>query len=323
MDMHFPLISTGCALPKACVSNADLVLRGVDTSDEWIVTRTGIGQRYICGEGESTFTLARDAARQALERAGVDPAEVGVVVVATCTPDLTFPSVAAMVQGALGLPSACAAMDVNGACSGFVMALATARGLLMQGMGRYALVIGAETFSRVVDWNDRGTCVLFGDGAGAVVMERAEGAASRGLLAVELGMDGTQVDALKSSGGVSSTQTAGVVLMNGKEVFRQAVRQMGEVPAALLAEAGVDLEDVDWLVPHQANRRILEAAAAHLGVDPAKLVITVDQHANTSAASIPLALDVAVQDGRIVSGDLVLMQAFGAGLGWGGAVVRW
>ncbi|MCP5404879.1 MAG: ketoacyl-ACP synthase III [Pseudomonadaceae bacterium] len=330
MAMNFPILSTGAALPRTCVSNDDLVARGVETNDAWIVSRTGIRQRYICEKDESTFTLARDAAVQALERAGIAAADVGVIVVATCTPDLSFPSVAALVQGAIGAPTTCAALDVNGACSGFIMALATAKGLLAQGMGKHALVIGAETFSRVVDWNDRGTCVLFGDGAGAVVMgctdDGVKGltgdAAPQGLLAVELGMDGTQAGCLKSSGGVSSTQTAGVVVMQGREVFKQAVRQMGQVPP-VLAQAGLALGDVDWLVPHQANVRILEAARDALGVAADKLVVTVDKHANTSAASIPLALDAAVTDGRIARGDIVLMQAFGAGLSWGSAVVRW
>ncbi|MBI1308753.1 MAG: beta-ketoacyl-ACP synthase III [Proteobacteria bacterium] len=322
----FPILATGSALPKKAWSNAALIAeKGLDSSDEWIVSRTGIKQRYIVGEGESTFTLARDAVRQALSRAGVDAKDVGVLVVATCTPDLTFPSVGALVHGDLGLPPECAVLDVNAACSGFIHALAVARGLLAGSHAHYALVVGAETFSNVVDWSDRGTCVLFGDGAGAVVIRKERGSeerGTRGVLGVSLGAEGACVEMLKSSGGVAQGRVAGVVQMNGREVFKHAVRQMGEVPP-LLAECKVRLADVDWVVPHQANLRILEAAALSLGVQMEKVVVTVDKHANTSAASIPLALDTAVQDGRIKRGDLVLLQAFGAGFAWSTGLLRW
>lgn len=322
----FPILTAAAALPRTRLSNAtlaaELAVRGIETTPEWIETRTGITQRYICGANESTFTLARDAALKALKQAGISPSQLGVIVVATCTPSLTFPSTAALVQGDIGAPATCAALDVNGACSGFIMALATAKGLLMQGMGEYALIIGADTFSRMVDWNDRTTCVLFGDGAGAVIMKKDNNADNRGLLGVTLGTDGTQAYILKSSGGPATTQTAGVTVMNGKEVYKHAVRQMGELPS-LLADLGLTLNDIDYLIPHQANRRILEAAANHLGLPPEKLVITVDQHANTSAASIPLAMAQALADGRITPGKTLLLQAFGAGLAWGTAVVKW
>jgi 3-oxoacyl-[acyl-carrier-protein] synthase-3 len=320
---QYPILATGAALPGVRLTNADLVARGVQTTDEWVKTRTGIAQRYICGPSESTFTLALAAGRQALERAGMGAEKVGVILVATCTPDLTFPSVAAMAHGALGLPKDCIAMDINAACSGFVHALATARALLADGQGRGALVIGADAFSKIVDWNDRGTCVLFGDGAGAVVMGKEPAAGTpRGLLGSELGTDGTQVDPLKASGGVATTQTAGVVLMKGGEVFKLAVRQMGSVPP-ILGKLGLALKDIDWLVPHQANLRILEAAREALQLPPEKVVITVDAHANTSAASIPLALDTAARDGRLKTGDVVLLEAFGAGMAWSSAVLRW
>lgn len=321
MSVTHTIISTGSALPTLCLSNDDLRARGVDTTDEWIRTRTGIEQRHICTEGETTATLATAAAKQALQRAGIKAEQLGAIVVATCTPDLTFPSVAAITQGAIGAPTTCAVLDVNAACSGFVHALATAQGLLAHSAQPYALVIGAEAFSKVVDWNDRGTCVLFGDGAGAIVLKREDSSTGKGILGIELGADGTQIAPLKSSGGVATTQTAGVVQMQGAEVFKQAVRQMGQ-PPALLAKLGLTLNDIDWLIPHQANKRILTAAAESLGVPLEKVVITVNKHANTSAASIPLALDVAMHDGRIKPGHTILLQAFGAGMAWGSVVVR-
>lgn len=315
------ILATGSALPSLCLSNEDLRARGVDTTDDWVRTRTGITQRYICGAGETTATLATAAAKQALQRANIQPSQLGAIVVATCTPDFTFPSVAAITQGAIGAPTTCAVLDVNAACSGFVHALATAQGLLAHSSQPYALVIGAETFSKVVDWNDRGTCVLFGDGAGAIVVKREDTNTGKGILGIELGADGTQIAPLKSSGGVATTQTAGVVQMQGAEVFKQAVRQMGQ-PPALLAKLGLTLNDIDWLIPHQANKRILTAAAEALGFPHEKVVITVDKHANTSAASIPLALDAATTDGRLKPGQTILLQAFGAGMAWGSAVVK-
>jgi 3-oxoacyl-[acyl-carrier-protein] synthase-3 len=304
------------------VSNAALIAeKGLESTPEWIESRTGIRQRFLCGEGETTATLATAAARQVLERAGVDAAEVGVVLVATCTPDKTFPATAALVQGALGVGTGAAVMDVNAACSGFIHALAVARGLMETLAARHALVIGADTFGNLVDWQDRGTCVLFGDGAGAVVLERGQGTGA-GVLGIELGADGRQAGLLISSGGTATTRDAGVVLMNGREVFKHAVRQMGALPA-LLAEHGVAAGDLDWLVPHQANARIIEAAAAALEIPLSKVVMTVGDHANTSAASIPLALDAAARDGRLRAGNLVLLQAFGAGFSWSTALLRW
>lgn len=323
-DFQFPILSAAAALPSVRVTNDDLVTRGIETSDEWIRSRTGIAQRYYCGEGESTFTLARDAAAKAVAKAGVDKANVAVLVVATCTPDLTVPGVAAMVHGALGFGTACAALDINVACSGFVHALAVARGLLRDaGAGKVAVVVGAESFSKIVDWNDRTTCVLFGDGAGAVLMGCEVAAANpRGLLGVDLGVDGTCVEPLRTTGGVATTQNAGVLTMNGREVFKYAVRTMGAVPP-LLAKLGFEVDDVDFLVPHQANLRIIEAAVEAMQLPMDKVVVTVDQHANTSAASIPLALAVAVEAGRIKRGDIVLLEAFGAGFAWSSAVLRW
>lgn len=320
----FPLLSTGSALPRECVSNAALVARlaarGVETSEAWISERTGIEQRYFCGDGENVMTLARDATVQALDRAGLAPGQVDVLVVATCTPNGNFPSVAAQIQGALGLPQHCVALDVNAACSGFVHALAVARGLLAGMAGavrRHAVIVGAEQFSKILDFDDRSTCVLFGDGAGAVVMgaePAPQGLERQGLLAVSMGTDGTLGPALCT--------VDGYIQMNGREVYKHAVRQMGQVPG-VLADAGLTIDDVAHLVPHQANVRILEAAAKGLGLDSVRVVVTVDRHANTSAASIPLALDVANGQGRLRQGDVVLLEAFGAGFVWGEAVLRW
>jgi 3-oxoacyl-[acyl-carrier-protein] synthase-3 len=303
-------------------NDALIEAKGLESSDTWIRERTGITQRYICENGESTFTLARDAAQQAMERAGIAPADVAVLVVGTCTPDKTLPSTAALVHGALGLGWNCPAMDVNAVCSGFMYALQTAHALLKAGTGRYAVVVGADALSSLLDWNDRTTCVLFGDGAGAVVLEKREGAQADGILAVATGLDGAYAAALESTGGVATTQTAGHITMQGKEVYKHAVRYMGSAPK-VLAEAGYEVADVNLWVPHQANARILTAAAASLGVPLEKVVMTVDRHANTSAASIPLALNVAVTEGRLKPGMLVVLQAFGAGLSWGEAAIRW
>lgn len=325
MSFDIRVIGTGSALPEQVWTNEALIAaKGLESNDQWIRERTGITQRHIVGEGETTFTLARDAVKQALERAGVEPGQVGVLIVATCTPDLTFPSVAALVHGDLGLAKNCVVLDVNAACSGFVHGLAVARGLMLAGSADYGVVVGAETFSNLLDWNDRTTCVLFGDGAGAVVLKK-DAAAGMGVLAIEMGADGTCAPQLQSTGGVARGQVAGKVSMNGREVYKHAVRQMGSKSEAesLLAQAGLQISDVDWVVPHQANLRIIEASAAGVGVPMDKVVVTVDKHANTSAATIPLALDVAVRDGRIKPSNVVMLQAFGAGFAWSGAVIRW
>ncbi len=325
MSFDIRVISTGSALPKQVLTNDALIsLKGLESNDQWIRERTGITQRYIVGEGETTFTLARDAVKAALTRGGVPADKVGVLIVATCTPDLTFPSVAALVHGDLKLNHGCVVLDVNAACSGFVHALAVARGLMLAGDADYGVVVGAETFSNLLDWNDRTTCVLFGDGAGAVVLKK-EAAAGQGILSIDMGADGTCAPQLQSTGGVARGQVAGKVSMNGRDVYKHAVRQMGSKLEAekLLAKAGMAIGDVDWVVPHQANLRIIEASAAGVGVPMDKVVVTVDQHANTSAATIPLALDVAVKDGRIKAGDVVMLQAFGAGFAWSGAVIKW
>ncbi|RYG62249.1 MAG: ketoacyl-ACP synthase III [Alphaproteobacteria bacterium] len=325
MSFDIRVISTGSALPKQVWTNEALIeAKGLESNDQWIRERTGITQRYIVSEGETTFTLARDAVKEALTRAGVPSDKVGVLIVATCTPDLTFPSVAALVHGDLGFAHNSVVLDINAACSGFVHGLAVARSLMLASDAEFGVVVGAETFSNLLDWNDRTTCVLFGDGAGAVVLKK-EAAAGQGVLAIDMGADGTCAPHLQSSAGVARGRAAGNVLMNGREVYKHAVRQMGSKAEAekLLAHAGLHISDVNWVVPHQANLRIIEASAAGVGVPMDKVVVTVDQHANTSAATIPLALDVAVKDGRIKTGDVVMLQAFGAGFAWSGAVVRW
>lgn len=325
MSFDIRVIGTGSALPKQVWTNEALIAeKGLESNDQWIRERTGITQRYIVSEGETTFTLARDAVKEALERAGVPADKVGVLIVATCTPDLTFPSVAALVHGDLKLAHGCVVLDVNAACSGFVHGLAVARGLMLAGDAEYGVVVGAETFSNLLDWNDRTTCVLFGDGAGAVVLKKDAGV-GQGIRSIDMGADGTCAPQLQSTGGVARGQVAGKVLMNGREVYKHAVRQMGSKSEAekILSRAGLTIDDVNWVVPHQANLRIIEASAAGVGVALDKVVVTVDQHANTSAATIPLALDVAVKDGRIKAGDVVMLQAFGAGFAWSGAVIKW
>ena len=319
------LLGTGSALPAQVVSNADLAAR-VDTSDEWIIERTGIRQRYIAGEGETTATLATAAARAALADAGVEAASIGLIVLATATPDHTFPATATKVQAALGCNGG-AAFDVAAVCSGFLYALATADSLLRTGMAQRALVIGAETFSRILDWDDRTTCVLFGDGAGAVVLEAPEAGApddplAPGILATRLHADGAQHDLLYVDGGPSTTQTVGHLRMKGREVFRHAVVNLSSVLQEVLEEAGVSVDEIDWLVPHQANARILDATAKKLGIPPERVVVTVQEHANTSAASVPLALDTARRDGRIRPGDLVMLEAMGGGFTWGASLIR-
>jgi 3-oxoacyl-[acyl-carrier-protein] synthase III len=311
-------------LPAHCVSNHELASR-VDTSDEWIQQRTGITQRYIATADETTSVLASAAARKALAAADRVPADVDLIVVATSTPDYTFPSVATQVQAALGI-AAGAAFDLQAVCSGFVFAVATADKFLRSGSHRCALVIGAETFSRLLDWEDRTTCVLFGDGAGALVLEaRAadDPARPRGVLTSHLRSDGRHREKLYVTGGPSTTQTTGHLHMEGRDVFRHAVGMVEDVVLAAFAATGTGPDDLDWFVPHQANRRIIDASAAKLGIAPDKVVTTVQLHANTSAASIPLALAHAAGDGRIKSGDLVMIEAMGGGFTWGSALIRW
>ena len=313
---------SGSALPAQVVTNADLAER-VDTTDEWIVERTGIRQRYIAGEGETTSTLATAAARAALADAGIDASQIELIVLATATPDNTFPATATKVQNALGCNGGIA-FDVAAVCSGFLYALATADSMLRTGLASRALVIGAETFSRILDWEDRTTCVLFGDGAGAVVLEAVEeeAAAGAGIITSRLHADGAQHDLLYVDGGPSSTQTVGHLRMKGREVFRHAVVNLAEVLGEVLEDAGVSSDDIDWVVPHQANKRILDATAKKLGIPDEKVIVTVDQHANTSAASVPLAFDVARKDGRIKPGDLVMFEAMGGGFTWGACLAR-
>ncbi len=314
----------GSYLPARVLSNAELATR-IDTTDEWIVQRTGIRQRYVAAEGETTSMLGTRAAERALADAGLTAADIDLVVLATSTPDYTFPASATQIQLALGMTHGFA-FDVQAVCSGFVYAVAVADKFIASGSVRRALVIGAETFSRILDWEDRTTCVLFGDGAGAIVLEAAEGAgltADRGVLSSHLRSDGTHREKLYVDGGPSATQTVGHLRMEGKEVFKHAVGMITDVIKAAFAATGTGAADIDWFVPHQANKRIIDASAVKLGISPEKVVITVDRHGNTSAASIPLALDVAVKDGRIKKGDLVMIEAMGGGFTWGAALIRW
>ena len=309
----------GSFLPEQVVTNADLA-KIVDTSDEWIVERTGIRSRYIAADGETTATLAVEACRKALEAAGLQPSDIGLIVLATATPDQTFPSSATKVQAMLGI-SDCIAFDVHAVCTGFLYALTVADSMLRGGSAKRALVIGSETFSRILDWEDRTTCVLFGDGAGAIVLEAEEGEA--GILSTSLHADGRHNGLLFVDGGPSTTGTVGKLRMKGREVFRHAVVNLADVLNTVLGRAGLTAADVDWVVPHQANARILDATAKKLGLPPEKVVVTVDRHANTSAASVPLALDVAVRDGRIKRGDLLVLEAMGGGFTWGAAALRY
>jgi 3-oxoacyl-[acyl-carrier-protein] synthase III len=316
----------GCGgyLPKRVLTNEDLA-KVVDTTDEWIATRTGIKERRIAAKGELTSTMGTAAARAALDNARMDPQDIDLIVLATSTPDQTFPATAVTIQADLGITHG-AAFDVQAVCSGFVFALTTADNYLKSGEFRRALVIGSEAFSRILDWDDRGTCVLFGDGAGALVVEaemQNGSTTDRGVLASCLRSDGRYRDKLYVDGGPSSTGTVGYVRMDGPEVFRHAVTNIAEVIDATLKKSGYQASDIDWFVPHQANKRILDGAARKLGLAPERIVITVDKHANTSAASIPLALDAACRDGRIKKGDLVLMEAMGGGFTWGAVLVRW
>ena len=319
------ILGTGSALPARRVSNAELA-ETVETSDEWITERTGIKFRHIASPDETTSSLAIDAASRALDAAGLEGKDIDLIVLATATPDHTFPATATKVQAAIGMTGGIA-FDVAAVCSGFLYALSVADSMLRTGMASRALVIGAETFSRILDWEDRGTCVLFGDGAGAVVLgleQAKEGdIAARGILTTELHSDGRHHDLLYVDGGPSTTGTVGKVRMKGREVFRHAVVNLAEVMEQVLHRLGLSSADIDWVVPHQANARILDATARKLGLPPEKVVITVDQHANTSAASVPLALDTAVRDGRIRPGDLLVLEAMGGGLTWGAAVIRY
>lgn len=315
------LKGTGSALPARCVSNAELA-ESIDTSDEWIRERTGITQRYIAGEGETTSSLATKAARAALADAGVEAETVDLIVLATATPDQTFPATATKVQAALGCNGGIA-FDVQAVCSGFLYALATADSMLRTGMAKCALVIGAETFTRILDWEDRGTCVLFGDGAGAFVLQAEDvGEDGPGILASKLHADGDHIDLLYVDGGPSTTGEVGKLRMKGREVFRHAVGNLAGVMSEVLEEAGRTPADVDWVVPHQANMRILDATAKKLKLPAEKVVVTVDRHANTSAASVPLAYDVAKKDGRIQPGQLVVLEAMGGGFTWGASLLR-
>lgn len=320
MTLRAVLAGTGSALPRNRVSNEELARR-VDTSDEWIVERTGIRFRHIAEPDETTATLGADAAKQALAAAGLEPSDIGLIIVATATPDNTFPASATKVQALLGTPD-CIAFDVAAVCSGFLYAVSVADSMLRTGTAKHALVIGSETFSRILDWEDRTTCVLFGDGAGAIVLSAEDVADDRGILATRLHAEGKYADMLYVDGGPSTTGTVGHVRMQGREVFRHAVTNLASVLAEVMTDAGLAADDIDWVVPHQANKRIIDATAKKLGLPAERVVLTVDQHANTSAASVPLALDLAVRDGRIRRGDLVVLEAMGGGFTWGAAVLR-
>jgi len=319
MTVRSVVLGVGSALPKRRVTNAELA-ETVDTTDQWIVERTGIRSRYVAADGETTATLATDAARRALEHAGIAATDIDLIVLATATPDQTFPSSATKVQAALGIDD-CIAFDVHAVCTGFLYALSVADSMLRSGNAAKALVIGSETFSRILDWEDRGTCVLFGDGSGALVLSAEEG--ERGILATKLHADGRHNDLLFVDGGPSTTGTVGKLRMKGREVFRHAVVNLAEVLNEVLAEAGLTAADVDWVVPHQANARILDATAKKLGLPAEKVIVTVDEHANTSAASVPLAFDKAVKDGRIQRGNLIVLEAMGGGFTWGAAALRY
>ncbi len=314
----------GTALPKRVLTNRELESM-VDTSDEWIVQRTGIRQRYIAGEGETTASLGEAAAREALDRAGLTATDIDLIIVATSTPDNTFPATAVNIQNRLGMHHGFA-FDVQAVCSGFVYGVTTADAYIRGGIARRVLVIGAETFSRILDWTDRTTCVLFGDGAGAIVLEAQEGegtVADRGVLTGQLRSDGAHLDKLYVDGGPSTTGTVGHLRMEGREVFKHAVGMITDVIVAAFDATGLAIDDLDWLVPHQANRRIIDGSAKKLGIPLEKVVVTVDLHGNTSAASIPLALASAAADGRIKKGDLVLLEAMGGGFTWGAVLLRW
>ena len=319
MTIKSAILGTGSCLPARRVSNDELA-ETVDTSDEWIIERTGIHSRHIADDSETTASLGTTAAERALEAAGLDATDIDLIVLATSTPNQTFPASATIIQTNLGIAD-CIAFDVQAVCSGFLYAVTVADNMIRGGSARNALVIGSETFSRILDWEDRGTCVLFGDGAGAIVLGAEEG--ERGILASRLHADGRHNQLLYVDGGPSTTGTVGKLRMKGREVFRHAVVNLSSVLHETLAAAGRGADDVDWIVPHQANRRILDATAKKLGLPAEKIVITVDQHANTSAASVPLALDTAIRDGRIKRGDILALEAMGGGFTWGASIVRY
>jgi 3-oxoacyl-[acyl-carrier-protein] synthase-3 len=318
------VLGCGSYLPERLVTNAELAKK-IDTTDDWIVQRTGIRQRHIAADGEFTSHLGLKAAQAALANAGVDAQSIDLIILATSTPDNTFPATAVAIQNGLGITHG-VAFDLQAVCSGFVFAMATADNFLRSGSHKRALVIGAETFSRILDWEDRTTCVLFGDGAGAVVLEAQQGegtSADRGILTTHLRSDGRHKDKLFVDGGPSSTQTVGHLRMQGREVFKHAVGMITDVIYDAFKATGLTAADIDWLVPHQANKRIIDASAQKLHIPPEKVVLTVDRHGNTSAASIPLALCEAVRDGRVKKGDVVLFEAMGGGFTWGSVLLRW
>ncbi len=324
MTTRAVVVGYGHYLPERIVPNAEFEAT-LETSDEWIRSRSGIEQRHFAADGQTTSDMAIRAARAALANAGLTAADIDAVVVATSTPDFTFPAVATMVQAGLGMERGFA-YDVQAVCAGFVFALVNADGLIRTGQARRVLVIGAETFSRILDWTDRGTCVLFGDGAGAVLLEAREGAgtsADRGILSCDLNSDGRYLDLLHVDGGVSSTGAAGKLRMQGKEVFRHAVEKLAQTAETSLDRAGLTAADVDWIVPHQANLRIIKGTAQKMGLPMERVIVTVQDHGNTSAASIPLALSVAAGDGRLKPGHLIVTEAIGGGLAWGSVVLRW
>jgi 3-oxoacyl-[acyl-carrier-protein] synthase-3 len=318
------VVGSGSALPDRVVTNAELA-KTVETSDEWIVQRTGIHQRYIANENETTASLGEAAARSALDDAGLTPDDIDFIILATSTPDNTFPASAVDIQNRLGMKHG-AAFDLQAVCSGFVYAITTADAYIKAGLAKRVLVIGAETFSRLLDWEDRTTCVLFGDGAGAVILEGGEGVGlsnDRGVLTSHLRSDGSHKEKLYVDGGPSTTGTVGHLRMQGREVFKHAVAMITDVIEDAFEATGLDAGKIDWFIPHQANRRIIDASAKKLGIDPQKVVQTVHQHGNTSAASIPLAIAEARKDGRLKEGDLVLLEAMGGGFTWGAVLVRW
>lgn len=320
MAIRSVAIGLGVALPKHCVPN-DALPAHLDTSDEWIRGRTGITQRYLASEGETTVSLATQAAHKALSDAGLQPHEIDLILLATSTPDQTMPSAACLVQAGLGNQHA-AALDVNAACSGFVYAMTLANAMLQTGQAKRALVIGAETMSRIVNWQDRGTCVLFGDGAGALILEAQEGS-DRGILTASISADGGQHSILGTDGGISTTQQAGHLFMQGKEVFRHAVDKMASAFESVVATAGLTSDAIDWVIPHQANARIIQSIAKKSGLPEERFIMTLDRHANTSAASIPLALNAGVEEGRIKPQNILAFPALGAGLTWGCCIIRW
>lgn len=319
--MFSRITGTGSYLPARIVTNRDLE-RSVDTSHDWVVSRTGIVQRHVADDAETCSDLASRASRRALDAAGIEPGDVGLIVVATTTPDMIFPSTACILQGKLGIDNGCPAFDVQAVCGGFVYALATADLFVRAGKCRHALVVGSEIYSRILDWSDRGTCVLFGDGAGAVVLSAAD---APGILAHRLHADGRHASKLAVPGTVCGGVVTGrpFVVMEGQAVFRFAVKALGDIVEETLAEAGLDAGRIDWLVPHQANIRIIESTARRLGLPMERVIVTVDRHANTSAASIPLALDAGVRDGRIRPGQHVLLEGIGGGFTWGAVLVKW